>query len=115
MMTVRQALVAASCILVVGCGVGPYHIPNVEPVVKPPPEEDIFAELGMEGEGATTGETKEEPKPEEGKPEAQPGAAEKPDDKAGEPKDKAAEPKAASEPPAAEKKPAEKKPDAKKK
>jgi hypothetical protein len=41
-----------------GCGVGPYHIPKVDPVVMPEPEEDLFADLDF---GGGSGETAAEP------------------------------------------------------
>ena len=51
MKTMRRglfALTAAACAWLAGCGVGTYHIPTVEPVVKPEPEEDMFGDMDLE-------------------------------------------------------------------
>jgi hypothetical protein len=65
--------------LLAGCGVGPYHIPDVPPVVMPEPEEDLFADLDMGGDEPAPSEA---PPPEEPAPEP----AEEPAPAAEEPK-----------------------------
>jgi hypothetical protein len=82
-----SALLALSLPLA-GCGVGPYHVPDVPPVVLPEPEEDLFADLDMEGGGesppsepAPAEEPAQEPAPAE-EPSPAPPAAEEPKPKA---------------------------------
>jgi hypothetical protein len=76
-----------------GCGVGTYNIPNVEPVVKPKPEDDLLADFqaaaSEDSEPSAPAEKTEKPdekkpdekKPDEKKAEPDKGTDKKPDDK----------------------------------
>jgi hypothetical protein len=92
------ALSLASASLFAGCGVGPYHIPNVAPVVMPEPEEDLFADIDFEDSSDDSSSSSE----------AAPEAAEKPAEEA-KPADEAKPDEAAPAEAPAPAKPAKKK------
>ena len=57
----KGALIALSLLALDGCGVGTYRIPNVEPVVKPKPEDDLLSDISGGDDSSSSSAPSDEP------------------------------------------------------